>query len=41
MGAQYFNSLEETGVNSGNFVDSTQDKDNWRALNAALNLQVS
>ena len=33
--------LEEMGINAGNWVDSAQDRDYWRALvNAALNLQV-
>ena len=33
--------LEEIGINEGNWVDSAQDKDYWRALvNAALNLRV-
>ena len=33
--------LEEIGINVGNCVDSTQDRDCWRALvNAALNLRV-
>ena len=33
--------LEEIGINAGNWVDSTQDRDYWRALvNAALNLRV-
>ena len=33
--------LEETGINAGNWVDSAQDRDHWRALvNAALNLRV-
>ena len=33
--------IEEIGINSGNWVDSAQDKDYWRALlNAALNLRV-
>ena len=33
--------LEEIGINAGNWVDSAQDKDYWRALvNAALNLRV-
>ena len=33
--------MEEIGINSGNWVDSTQDRDYWRALvNAALNLRV-
>ena len=30
--------LEEIGINAGNYVDSAQDRDNWKALaNAALN----
>ena len=34
--------LEEIGINMGNWVDSAQDRDYWRALvNAALNLRVS
>ena len=33
--------LEEICINAGNWVDSTQDRDYWRALvNAALNLRV-
>ena len=33
--------LEEIGINTGNWVDSPQDKDYWRALiNATLNLRV-
>ena len=33
--------LEETGINTGNWVDSAQDMYYWRALvNAALNLRV-
>ena len=33
--------LEEIGINAGNWVDSAQDMNYWRALaNAALNLQV-
>ena len=33
--------LKEIGINAGNWVDSDQDRDNWRALvNAALNLRV-
>ena len=33
--------LEEIGINAGNWVDSDQDRNYWRALvNAALNLQV-
>ena len=32
----------EIGINAGNWVDSAQDWDNWRALmNEALNLRVS
>ena len=34
--------LEEIGINTGNWVDSAQDRDYWRALvHAALNLRVS
>ena len=34
--------LEEIGINAENWVDSSQDKDYWRALeNAALNLRVA
>ena len=30
------------GVNAGNWVDSSQDRDYWKALvNVAMNLQVS
>ena len=33
--------LEEICIDTGNWVDSTQDRDYWRALvNAALNLRV-
>ena len=33
--------LEEIGVNAGNWVDSAQDRNYWRALvNAALDLRV-
>ena len=33
--------LEEIDINAGNWVDSAQDRDYWRALvNAALNLLV-
>ena len=33
--------LEEIGINAGNWVDSAQDRDHWRALvNVALNLRV-
>ena len=33
--------LEEIGINAGNWVDSAQNRDYWRALlNAALNLRI-
>ena len=33
--------LEEIGINAGNWVDSAQDRNYWRALvNAALDLRV-
>ena len=33
--------LEEIGINAGNWVESAQDRDYWRALvNASLNLRV-
>ena len=33
--------LEEIGINAGNWVNSAQDRDYWRALvNAILNLRV-
>ena len=33
--------LEEIGINVGNWVDSAQDRNYWRALvNAGLNLRV-
>ena len=33
--------LDEIGINAGNWVDSAQDRNYWRALvNAALNLWV-
>ena len=33
--------LEEIGINAGNWIDSAQDRDYWKALvSAALNLQV-
>jgi len=33
--------LEETGVNAGNWVDSAQGREYWKALvDAALNLRV-
>ena len=33
--------LEEMGINAGDWVDSAQDRNYWRALvNAALNLRV-
>ena len=35
-------SLEKIGINVGNWIDSTQDRDYWRALvNAAMNLRVA
>ena len=34
--------LEEVGINAGNWVDSTQDRDYWRAfVNVPLNFRVS
>ena len=34
--------LEEIGINEGNWVDSAQCRDYWRALvNAVLNLPIS
>ena len=33
--------LKEIGINAGNWVDSAQDRDYWKALvNAALNLWI-
>ena len=33
--------LEEIGINDGNWVDSAQDRNYWRAIvNGALNIQV-
>ena len=33
--------LDEIGINAGNWVDSAQDMDYWRAIvNAALNFQL-
>ena len=33
--------LEEIGINAGNWVDSAQDRNYWRALvNESLNLRV-
>ena len=33
--------LEEIVINTGNWIDSAQDRDYWRVLvNAALNLRV-
>ena len=40
MGGQYQMDPEEIGINAGNWVDSAQDRNYWRALvNAALNLR--
>ena len=37
----YYYDLEEISINTGNWVDSAQDRDYWKALvNAALNLRV-
>ena len=34
--------LKEIGINEGNWVDSAQDRDYWRAIvNTALNLRVA
>ena len=34
--------LEEIGINAGNWVDSSRDRDYWRTLvNAALNLRFT
>ena len=34
--------LKELGINTRNWVDSNQDRDDWRALvNTALNLRVT
>ena len=34
--------VKEIGINRRNWIDSTQDRDYWRALvNEALNLRVS
>ena len=34
--------LEEIGINAGNWVDSAQDRNYWKALvNVVLNLWVS
>ena len=42
MGGQFRTDLEEMGINEGKWVDSSQDRDYWRALvNAALNLRVT
>ena len=33
--------LEEIGINAGNWVNSAQDRDYWRALvNAGMNLRI-
>ena len=42
MGGQYYDRLEEIGINAENLVDSAQDRDYWRVLvNVTLNLRVS
>ena len=34
--------LEEIGINAGNWTDSAQDEDYWRAIvNAVLSLRIS
>ena len=41
MGGQYYNGLKEIDINAGNWVDSAQDRNYWRAhVNAALDLRV-
>ena len=41
MGGQFRMDLKEIGIKTRNWVDSTQDRDYWRALvHAALNLRV-
>ena len=41
MGDNIRMDLEEIGINAGNWVDSVQDSNYWRAfVNAALNLRV-
>ena len=42
MGGQYWNGREEIGINAGNWVDSAQDRNYWRALvNAAPTGSIS
>ena len=42
MGDNIRMDLEEIGINAGNWVDSAQERDYWRApVNAALNLPDS
>ena len=42
MGDNIRMNLEEIGVNAGNWVGSTRERDCWAALgDAALNLRVS
>ena len=41
MGGNIRMDLEEIGINEDNWVDSTQDRNYWRALvNPALDLRV-
>ena len=41
MGRQYRMDLEEIGISAGNWVNSAQDRNYWRALvGAPLNLRV-
>ena len=41
MEGQYQNGVKEIGINTSNWVDSSQDKDYWRVLlNAALDRRV-
>ena len=42
MGDNIRMDLEEIGISAGNWVDSAQDRDYWRAfVNGALNLRVA
>ena len=42
MGRQYIRmDIKEIGINTGNLVDSAEDRDYWRVLmNAKFNLRV-